>query len=132
MNTAQQFILKPMTKIIKGTLEYEITISEKDYVMDASPKVADEMAAITIVNMLLSYSKETLLKSLTQASGKHINALKDRLGKVNSAISMMQLMGSDYAGILTDPLMNKEEPKQADVTDQEPIMGLEDIKPIEN
>lgn len=120
-----------MTKIIKGTLEYEITISEKDYVMDASPKVADEMAAITIVNMLLGYSKDTLLKSLTQASGKHLNALKDRLGKVNSAISVMQLMGSDYAGILTDPLL-ADEPNPADATEQESIMGLEDIKRIDS
>lgn len=115
-------------KIIKGTFDYQIHITEKDYVLDASPKIEDEMTSIIVVNMLLNYSKDTILQSLQQASGKHLNLLQDRLGKINSAISVMQLMGSDYARELM--LIEYTNSGDDKTQTQEPIMGLEDVKEL--
>ena len=112
-------------KIIKGTLEYEIHITEKDYELKASPKLEDELAALIIVNMLTGYSKDTISKSISKSQGKILNVLKDRLGKLNSTQSIVQLMSNDY---VREFLSLPEAPEQADATTQEPIMGLEDIQ----
>ena len=120
-----------MTKIIKGTFEYEIHITDNSFELkEASPKFEDEFAAIIIANMITSYSKDVILKSIENARGNEINLLRDRLGKINSIMSILQLMGSDYAReamLMTDAI-----PADANLPTEEPIMGLEDIAKLNN
>lgn len=121
-----------MTKIIKGTFEYEIHITDSSFELkEASPKFEDEMACIIVANMIASYSKDTILKSIENAHGNEINLLRDRLGKINSTMSILQLMGSDYAReamLMTDATPDDE----TTLPSEESIMGLEDIAKLNN
>ena len=119
-----------MTKIIKGTFNYEIHITDSSFELKTTPEFGDEFAAIIIANMITSYSKDTIMKSLDNAKGNDINLLRDRLGKVNSTMSILQLMGSDYAReamLMTDAI-----PADENLPTEEPLMGLEDIAKLNN
>ena len=119
-----------MTKIIKGTFEYEIHVSDDSFELKTTPEFGDEFAAIIIANMITNYSKDVILKSIDNAKGNEINLLRDRLGKINSTISVLQLMGSDYAReamLMTDAI-----PADENLPTEEPIMGLEDIAKLNN
>lgn len=120
-----------MEKTIKKTFEYEISITKDSYELKTPPTIEDEMAALIIVNMLLGYSKDQVLETINNAKGNQKNALQDMLGKINSAKSVVQLMGSDYAReimLMTDKNLADE----TNLAEQEPIMGLEDVAKLNN
>lgn len=81
-----------MEKTLKGAVEFEINLYKDKYDFNYDQLSVNELASLMVVRELLKFSKENLKKSTKQATGKHLEMVKDRLGKVTTSeytISMM-------------------------------------------
>lgn len=81
-----------MGKTLKGKVDFEINLQDDKYEFDYERLSVNELASLMVVREILKFSKDNLKESLKQASGKHLELVKDRLGKVTTSeytISMM-------------------------------------------
>lgn len=87
-----------MEKTIKDSADYEINLSEKGYEFNYKQTSENELAALMITRELLKFSKENLKESLKQVKGKHLEMVKDRLGKITTSEYTLTMMIESVIG----------------------------------
>lgn len=91
--------------IITGQIHYEISFDDKSYQIKFDRGTNPELAANMIAREGVKFAKQNLTASVSQAKGKDLDLIKDRLGKVTSC---EYILGMIIEQIIGQMLMDKE------------------------
>lgn len=87
-----------MTETIKGTITYDIELSDSGYQIKFDRNSENELAASIITREVLKFNKQNLKNSLGQAKGNHLKLVKDRLQKVTTTEYTIALLIESIIG----------------------------------
>lgn len=103
-----------MEKTITGQVDFSIEISDKEYHLNYTPTVENELAAMSITREVIKTLKENLLTLEKQAVGKTKNVFRDRINKVTGAEYLLRLLIEEVVvGVLHPPEIKEEKTKES-------------------
>lgn len=90
---------------LEGSIKYEVVYTDKSYEIRFDQGIENELAANMITREIVKFIKGNLMESVTQAKGKDLDLVKDRLGKITTTEYML---GMTIEQTLAEMLMENQ------------------------
>jgi len=99
-----------MEKSIKGSIGFELKLSDDKYEIKCSPTVENELTSFIITNEIIKTLKAGLIEVEAQSKGKNKLGVRDRIKKVTATEYILNLLIEETVNGLLYP-SEAEEPK---------------------